>query len=259
MELHYGQMVNFEAPELFFLLSALACFGNAGGGTPAGGFARRDSWCAWRSPCGSDWLGYLMALLLAAASPGRGANGAEDGGGLAAAATLSGTRFSMADSSGRSECVAGIAAGLPRTERAWEPGGQHLYDGGMGAHGIWLPDGALPSAGLVTGIGRGIFGAAVTKGVGRAQRAAAAVILAMNAVYSAGCETNRSFMTSRDFTFWCRWRFWAGYFWTRSWVGRKRLPKWFLRAVVAGLSLGLITPGVRKAGGYRHAILHPGG
>jgi hypothetical protein len=76
MELHYGQMVNFEAPELFFLLSAICCL---------------HLW-QWRSaPAAAiglvlscvlamaiDWLGYLLVILLAAQlsikTPQRGPN-----------------------------------------------------------------------------------------------------------------------------------------------------------------------------------------
>jgi 4-amino-4-deoxy-L-arabinose transferase-like glycosyltransferase len=63
MELHYGQMVNFEAPELFFLLAALCCF---------------HLWRLWRTTLSSaglllfcalamwtDWQGYLLVILLA--------------------------------------------------------------------------------------------------------------------------------------------------------------------------------------------------
>ena len=64
MELHYGQMVNFEAPELFFLLAALCCF---------------YLWCERRTVISAsglllccilamctDWLGYLLVIFLAA-------------------------------------------------------------------------------------------------------------------------------------------------------------------------------------------------
>jgi hypothetical protein len=64
MELHYGQMVNFEAPELFFLLGALCCF---------------HLWRWRRTPAsatglllccalamGTDWQGYPLVMLLAA-------------------------------------------------------------------------------------------------------------------------------------------------------------------------------------------------
>ncbi|HEX4084440.1 MAG TPA: glycosyltransferase family 39 protein [Chthoniobacteraceae bacterium] len=64
MELHYGQMVNFEAPELFFLLAALGCFHL---------WRLRHSvrWAAgFLIFCGlamaTDWQGYLLVILLAA-------------------------------------------------------------------------------------------------------------------------------------------------------------------------------------------------
>jgi hypothetical protein len=92
MELHYGQMVNFEAPELFFLLAALCCF---------------HLWRLQRSRLAgaglliccllamwTDWLGYLLVILLAARlvmkEPRRGAKMA---GGLILAAFLSGCAF----------------------------------------------------------------------------------------------------------------------------------------------------------------------
>jgi hypothetical protein len=64
MELHYGQMVNFEAPELFFLLAALCCFHlwqarrRAG---PAAGLVICCALAMWM-----DWQGYLLVLLLCA-------------------------------------------------------------------------------------------------------------------------------------------------------------------------------------------------
>jgi len=62
MELHYGQMVNFEAPELFFLLAALCCFHlwcqrHAAG--PAAALLLCSALAEW-----TDWQGYLLVMLL---------------------------------------------------------------------------------------------------------------------------------------------------------------------------------------------------
>ena len=64
MELHYGQMVNFEAPELFFLLGALGCFhlwrlGQSG--KFAAGLLIFSALAM-----ATDWQGYLLVILLAA-------------------------------------------------------------------------------------------------------------------------------------------------------------------------------------------------
>jgi hypothetical protein len=63
MELHYGQMVNFEAPELFFLLAALCCFHL---------WRARGTWAAAVGlvffcilALGTDWQGYLLVMWLA--------------------------------------------------------------------------------------------------------------------------------------------------------------------------------------------------
>lgn len=63
MELHYGQMVNFEAPELFFLLGALWAY--HGWRREPGG--RRAAACAafCVAAMWMDWLGYLLVILLA--------------------------------------------------------------------------------------------------------------------------------------------------------------------------------------------------
>jgi hypothetical protein len=75
MELHYGQMVNFEAPELFFLLAALCCFHlRRWRRTPATAFGLL--FCCALSVA-TDWQGYLLVMLLAAQlltkGPDRGA------------------------------------------------------------------------------------------------------------------------------------------------------------------------------------------
>ena len=62
MELHYGQMVNFEAPELFFLLGALFFFHLWSSRRTLGSAAVLLVFCAlamWM-----DWQGYLLVLLL---------------------------------------------------------------------------------------------------------------------------------------------------------------------------------------------------
>ncbi len=62
MELHYGQMVNFEAPELFFLLAALCCFHLwQWRQTPAAAIALLLC-CA--AAMGTDWQGYLLVIFL---------------------------------------------------------------------------------------------------------------------------------------------------------------------------------------------------
>ena len=64
MELHYGQMVNFEAPELFFLLAGLCCFHLWRGRRAAGAAIALLICCTlamW-----TDWQGYLLVILLAA-------------------------------------------------------------------------------------------------------------------------------------------------------------------------------------------------
>ena len=69
MELHYGQMVNFEAPELFFLLAALCCFNLWR--------ARRDGRLAAglyilsALALATDWQGYLLIIFLALQLAGR--------------------------------------------------------------------------------------------------------------------------------------------------------------------------------------------
>jgi hypothetical protein len=92
MEMHYGQMVNFEAPELFFLLAALCCFHlwlrrrTAGG---AGGLLLCCVLAMW-----TDWLGYLLVILLAARLLMKGWNAnVAMAGGLLLAALLSGVAF----------------------------------------------------------------------------------------------------------------------------------------------------------------------
>ena len=55
LELHYGQMVNFEAPELFFMLAALWCF------------QRRQIWGLVACCAGAmwtDWQGYVLTAIL---------------------------------------------------------------------------------------------------------------------------------------------------------------------------------------------------
>ena len=64
MELHYGQMVNFEAPELFFLLAALCCFHLWRARRTAGSAAGLLLCCVLAM--GTDWQGYLLVILLAA-------------------------------------------------------------------------------------------------------------------------------------------------------------------------------------------------
>lgn len=64
MELHYGQMVNFEAPELFFLLAALCCFHlwrRRPEARSAAGLVLCCVLAMWM-----DWQGYLLVILLAA-------------------------------------------------------------------------------------------------------------------------------------------------------------------------------------------------
>jgi hypothetical protein len=63
MELHYGQMVNFEAPELFFLLTALCCF-HLWQWRRTGSAAVGLLFCCALA-MGTDWQGYLLAMLLA--------------------------------------------------------------------------------------------------------------------------------------------------------------------------------------------------
>jgi 4-amino-4-deoxy-L-arabinose transferase-like glycosyltransferase len=63
MELHYGQMVNFEAPELFFLLAAFCCFHLWRSRRTVGWAIGLFLFCSlaiW-----TDWLGYLLVILLA--------------------------------------------------------------------------------------------------------------------------------------------------------------------------------------------------
>ncbi len=75
MELHYGQMVNFEAPELFFLLAALCCFHLwrcRRTSLSAAGLVLCCCLAMW-----TDWQGYLLVILLASQlilkGPGRNA------------------------------------------------------------------------------------------------------------------------------------------------------------------------------------------
>jgi len=66
MELHYGQMVNFEAPELFLLLGALCCFHlwrERRGSAMAAGCLLFCVLAMWM-----DWPGYLLVIWLAAQS-----------------------------------------------------------------------------------------------------------------------------------------------------------------------------------------------
>ena len=92
MELHYGQMVNFEAPELFFLLAALCCFHLwrlhrarlAGAGLLI--FALLAMW--------TDWQGYLLVIYLAAELLLKDrSGGVRMAGALLVAAFLSGMAF----------------------------------------------------------------------------------------------------------------------------------------------------------------------
>ena len=64
MELHYGQMPNFEAPELFFLLAALCCF-HLWRWRRTAGFAIGLLLCCVLAMW-TDWQGYLLVVLLAA-------------------------------------------------------------------------------------------------------------------------------------------------------------------------------------------------
>lgn len=89
MELHYGQMVNFEAPELFFLLGALCCFHlwRLQRARLAGaGLVICCLLAMW-----TDWLGYLLVIVLAGRLlvKERG-SGAKMAGALVIAAFLSG-------------------------------------------------------------------------------------------------------------------------------------------------------------------------
>jgi len=62
MELHYGQMVNFEAPELFFLLAAFCCFHLwrlRRATLPAAGLLIFSLLAMW-----TDWQGYLLVIYL---------------------------------------------------------------------------------------------------------------------------------------------------------------------------------------------------
>ena len=64
MELHYGQMINFEAPELFFMLAALCSFHSWHRERTTGWAVMFLLCCAlalW-----TDWQGYLLVGLLAA-------------------------------------------------------------------------------------------------------------------------------------------------------------------------------------------------
>jgi hypothetical protein len=92
MELHYGPMVNFEAPELFFLLAALCCFHlwrwrrTAAAATVFLIFCALAMW--------TDWQGYLLVASLAfqllLEGPARNGRMAA---GLLLAACLSGLSF----------------------------------------------------------------------------------------------------------------------------------------------------------------------
>jgi len=62
MELHYGQMVNFEAPELFLLLAALCCFHLWHRRRTIGSAAALLIFCTLAA-C-TDWQGYLLIMLL---------------------------------------------------------------------------------------------------------------------------------------------------------------------------------------------------
>jgi len=62
MELHYGQMVNFEAPELAFMLAALCCFHYwrlRGSGLAGAGVVVFCALAMW-----TDWEGYLVVPIL---------------------------------------------------------------------------------------------------------------------------------------------------------------------------------------------------
>jgi hypothetical protein len=62
MELHYGQMVNFEAPELFFMMAALCCFHlwrQRRTAYSAVGLLLCCGLAAW-----TDWQGYVLVVLL---------------------------------------------------------------------------------------------------------------------------------------------------------------------------------------------------
>jgi len=92
MELHYGQMVNFEAPELFFLLAALCCFHLWRPRRTTGTAAALLLCCT--AAMWIDWLGYLLVILLALQlmieAPRRNA---QMSAGLLLAALLSGIAF----------------------------------------------------------------------------------------------------------------------------------------------------------------------
>jgi hypothetical protein len=63
MELHYGQMVNFEAPELFFQLATLCCFHLWRWRRTSAGAIGLLFCCLLA--IATDWQGYLLAMLLA--------------------------------------------------------------------------------------------------------------------------------------------------------------------------------------------------
>jgi 4-amino-4-deoxy-L-arabinose transferase-like glycosyltransferase len=63
MELHYGQMVNFEAPELFFLLGAFCCF-HLWQLRHSTGFAAGLLVCSALAMW-TDWQGYLLVIWIA--------------------------------------------------------------------------------------------------------------------------------------------------------------------------------------------------
>jgi len=92
MELHYGQMVNFEAPELFFLLAALCCFHlwRRRPGTRSALLLLLSCVLAmW-----TDWQGYLLVIVLAAQLLIKGpARNGRMAGGLLLAAFLCGMAF----------------------------------------------------------------------------------------------------------------------------------------------------------------------
>ena len=92
MELHYGQMVNFEAPELFFLLAALCCFHlwrRRRAPATAAGLLIFCVLAMW-----TDWQGYLLVILLACQLLLTGPAGDRKmAAGLLAAACFSGLAF----------------------------------------------------------------------------------------------------------------------------------------------------------------------